>query len=76
MKSKTYPLVHITPAKICNPVYFPCQRVTSAPPMGLEMSAAIEMMAKIVPVLTPICLTSEICATMEGCEDDDRSIGG
>ena len=34
--------------------------------MGFDMSAAMEIIAKMVPVLTPICLTSEICAIMLG----------
>ena len=37
--------------------------------MGLLIKAAIEMMAKTVPVRTPICRTSEICANMEGRRD-------
>lgn len=34
--------------------------------MGLLISAAIEIIAKTVPVRTPICRTSDICASMEG----------
>lgn len=46
----------------------------SAPPMGLLTSAAIEMIANTVPVRTPICRTSDICASMEGSRDTNAPL--
>ena len=41
----------------------------SWPPTGLLISAATLMIANKVPVRTPICRTSEICAMREGARD-------
>ncbi|KAL2000157.1 hypothetical protein VTN02DRAFT_3470 [Thermoascus thermophilus] len=56
-----------TPQKTCSLVKLPCTTSgTRAPPIGLPVRAAKEMMAKKVPLRTPIWRTSEICATRAG----------
>ena len=42
--------------------------------MGLLIKAAIEMIAKTVPVRTPICRTSDICASIEGRRDTNAPL--
>ena len=46
----------------------------SAPPIGCEMRAAIETTAKKLPVRTPICRTSEICAIRDGAKDTNAPL--
>jgi hypothetical protein len=67
--ANTYPAKHIIPQNTCKPVYFPSHLVIRAPPMGLLINDATEMMANKVPVRMPICLTSEIWAIRDGARE-------
>ena len=73
-RRSTYPAVHITPAYICKPVYAPFHLVISSPPIGLLIKAAMDIMAKTVPVRTPIWRTSDICASIEGKRDTNAPL--
>ena len=64
--SKPHPNSMVPPQNTCRYKYSPPALVTSAPAMGFPVKAATAMMQKLVPVRTPISLTSEICTTSAG----------
>lgn len=63
---KTLPPTIIHPEKTCNLMNPPWSATTKAPAIGLLTNTEIETNVKIVPVLTPIWRTSEICAITAG----------
>jgi hypothetical protein len=59
-----------TPAKTCSLVYEPVRTSgTNAPPIGVPVRAAKEMIEKQVPLRTPTSLKSEIWAMSAGASD-------
>ena len=65
----THPIDIVTPQKICKYLKLPLSAVTSAPPIGEPVKAAIEIVAKRLPFLTPISRMSEIWAMRDGARE-------
>lgn len=63
------PTAIVTPQKICKYVKPPLSAVTSAPPIGEPVKAAIEIAAKRLPFLRPISRISEIWVIRDGARE-------
>lgn len=64
------PAIITTPLKTCSLVYDPCSTSeTNAPPIGVPVKAANEMIEKKVPLRTPTSRRSEIWAISAGARE-------